>query len=292
MHNPSSILLIGGAGYVGARLAAELRGRGHHVTTLDIRHAAGPGPHVQARYQSLGAEDLAPYAFILWFAGHASVREATADPAGALRNNLSDLWELRTRLRPDHGFIYASSASVYTMVRPEVCSEAFRPRSLLNVYDQTKAWFDTLMTTGEAGGRFWGLRLGTVAGASPRLRTDTVFNAMTLAAHREGVVHLRNEDVHRGVLGLPDLTRAVHTLLTSDVAPGLYNLASFHMTLGVLANAVALHLGARIEVEPPTPVRDLRMSCNKFEGAARFRFGDTVGSLVDEIVSVHGRVAA
>ena len=290
MHGRSPILLIGGSGYVGSRLAAELRGSGHDVTTVDTAEA--PGAHMRARYQCLVAEDLAPFDCILWFAGHASVREATNDPAGALRNNLSDLWELRTRLRPDQQFIYASSASVYTMVRPELCAESFQPRSLLNVYDQTKAWFDTLMTTGNNGGRFWGLRLGTVAGASPRLRTDTVFNAMTLSAHRSGMVHLRNEDVQRGILGLPDLTRAVEAVMTGTVAPGLYNLASFHMTLGMLASAIALRFGARVEVEPPTPGYNFRMSCSKFEGAARFRFQDTVASLADEVVSVHGHVPA
>ena len=290
MHGPSPILLIGGAGYVGSRLAADLRSGGHDVTTLDIRDA--PGPHMRMRYQSLFPEDLAPFDSVLWFAGHASVREAMADPAGALRNNLSDLWELRTRLRPDQRFVYASSASVYTMVRPELCAESFQPRSLLNVYDQTKAWFDTLMSSGNTTGQHWGLRLGTVAGASPRLRTDTVFNAMTLSAHCTGVVHLRNEDVHRGVLGLPDLVRAIGAIVAGGVAPGLYNLASFHMTLGTLANAIALRLGARVEVDPPTPGYNFRMSCAKFEGAARFRFRDTVASLTDEIVSVHGRVPA
>ena len=290
MHGRSPILLIGGAGYVGSRLATELRRNGCDVTTVDTVDA--PGPHMRARYQCLSAEDLAPFDSVLWFAGHASVREATADPAGALRNNLSDLWDLRTRLRQDQRFVYASSASVYTMVRPELCSESFQPRALLNVYDQTKAWFDTLMTTGSNGGEFWGLRLGTVAGASPRLRTDTVFNAMTLSAHRTGIVHLRNEDVHRGVLGLPDLTRALEAVLGGTVPPGLYNLASFHMTLGTLANALALRFSARVDVEPPTPGYNFRMSCAKFEGAARFRFRDTVASLADEIVAVHARVPA
>ena len=287
MHGRSSILLIGGAGYIGSRLAAELRGHGHDVTTVDTADA--PAPHMRTRYQSLFPEDLAPFDSVLWFAGHATVREASADPAGALRNNLSDLWELRARLRPDQRFIYASSARVYAMVRPELCSESFQPRSLRTVFDQTKAWFDALMTG--SGGQFWGLRLGTVAGASPRLRTDTAFNAMTLSARCTGVIRVRNEDAHRGVLGLPDLVRAVEILMDGNVAPGLYNLASFHMTLGMLANAIALRSGARVEAEQPTPCCNFRMSCAKFEEAARFRFRDTVATLVDEI-SLYGRVAA
>ena len=288
MHNPSPILLIGGAGYVGSRLAQELRAARHDLTTLDTRPA--PGRHLCKPYQALRPDELERFGTVLWFAGHSSVRDAVADPAGALRNNLSDLWDLRSRLQPHQGFVYASSASVYTMARPEPCAETFRPRSLLNVYDQTKAWFDTLMTTrtpagGLAGGRFWGLRLGTVAGASPRLRTDTVFNAMTLDAQRTGIVHLRNEDVHRGVLGLPDLARAVGALLTTEVPPGLYNLASFHTTLGALADRIAGRFGARVSIGPPTAGYDFRMSCTKWEGAAGFRFHDTVDTLADELVA-------
>lgn len=287
MQGVSSILLIG-AGYVGSRLAAELRLNGHNVTTVDTQDA--PSPHINARYQALSAEDLRPFGSILWFAGHTSVREATADPTGALRNNMSDLWELRSRLRPDQRFIYASSASVYNMARPEICSESFQPRALLNVYDQTKAWFDTLMTTSNRP--FWGLRLGTIAGASARLRTDTVFNAMTLSAHRTGIVHLRNEDVHRGVLGLPDLVRAVEAVVVGNVSPGLYNLASFNTTMGTLANTIASHFGAKVKVEPPTLGYNFRMSCAKFESDALFRFQDTISNLANEIVAVHGRVPA
>lgn len=280
-----SVLIIGGAGYVGSRLAAALPTLGYRVTTLDMQPACGPGPHIRRRYQAMQADELAAYDWVLWFAGHSSVRIATGDPMGAVRNNMADLFEFQGRLRHGQGFIYASSASVYTMPRPELCTEEFRPRDLLNVYDQTKCWFDELML--RSGGRYWGLRLGTVAGASPALREDTVFNAMTLSAARHGGISVRNEDIYRGILGLPDLLRAIDTIVSRPVPPGLYNLASFHSTVGDLAHAIADRLGARVEVQPPTSGYNFRMSCAKFERAGPFRFTDTIDSLLKDLLPAH-----
>lgn len=286
------VLVIGGAGYVGSRLAMDLARLGYRVATLDERPLLpGADRRECGRYQELSLAKLRRYDWVLWFAGHSSVRIATADPVGTMRNNVSDLFELCQRLEDRQGFIYASSASVYTMPRPELCTEAFRPRELLNVYDQSKAWFDELML--RYGGRRWyGLRLGTVAGASAAQRMDTVFNAMTLDAWRKGVLTVRNEDVSRCILGLGDLVRAVDAIMRRQPEPGLYNLASFATTIGGLAHAVAERFGARIDVQPPTPGYNFRMSCAKFEGAAQFRFDDTVESLAAELVAAHGRAPA
>lgn len=278
---PLRVLLIGSAGYVGSRLASALTGLGYLVHTLDERALPGEDRRACGRYQEVSRAKLRRYDWVLWFAGHSSVRIATADPVGAVRNNVSDLFELCGRLEDRQGFVYASSASVYTMPQPELCTEAFRPRELLNVYDQSKAWFDELML--RYGRRWYGLRLGTVAGASVAQRTDTVFNAMTLDAHRTGTLTVRNEDVCRNILGLGDLVRAVDAIMRRQPEPGLYNLASFETTMGGLAQALARRFGARINVQPPTPGYNFRMSCAKFESAARFRFTDTVGSLAAEL---------
>lgn len=286
--HPTRVLVVGSAGYVGSRLVSALGRMGYAVSTLDERALPGEDRRGCGRYQEISRAKLRRYDWVLWFAGHSSVRIATADPVGAVRNNVSDLFELCGRLEDHQGFVYASSASVYTMPQPELCTEAFRPRELLNVYDQSKAWFDELML--RYGRRWYGLRLGTVAGASAAQRTDTVFNAMTLDARRTGALTVRNEDVCRSILGLGDLVRAVDAIMRRQPEPGLYNLASFETTIGGLAQALARRFDARISVQPPTPGYNFRMSCAKFESAARFRFTDTVESLAAELSA--GRMPA
>ena len=54
------------------------------------------------------------FTHILWFAGHSSVQKSKSDPIGAMRNNVTSLFELACKLPTDVKLVYASSASVYS----------------------------------------------------------------------------------------------------------------------------------------------------------------------------------
>jgi len=107
------IVIIGGYGYIGSKLKAyfNFHRSNYEIDVVDIANQNG------IRYQQLSQSYLSDFDVVIWLAGHSSVSQAIADPVGALRNNLVDLFEFGRLLQSEQIFIYASSASVYN--RPD-----------------------------------------------------------------------------------------------------------------------------------------------------------------------------
>ena len=91
------LVIIGGYGYIGSKLHAyfNVRRPKYAIDVVDVATQNGN------RYQQLSREDLSEFDAVIWLAGHSSVSQAIADPVGALRNNLVDLYEFGRLLRPD-----------------------------------------------------------------------------------------------------------------------------------------------------------------------------------------------
>src|SRR5438445_737177 len=72
----------------------------------------------------------------------------------------------------------------------------------------------------------YALRFGTVCGPSPNIRPELLLNSLVLSALTTGQIQVANRQVHRPLLGIGDLCRALKTIVTRPVPPGCYNLAS------------------------------------------------------------------
>jgi nucleoside-diphosphate-sugar epimerase len=264
------ILLIG-HGYVGAYLRPVLIRSGLDVVVCDqnVERLAGVENAMRCRYQELTIADLADFSVILWFAGHSSVPMSLRDPDGALANNCLDLLHFARRKPINARLIYASTASVYSVLSdgeavPPALDESETRLDPMNPYDCSKISIDALARC--FANAITGLRLGTVCGASPQLRAELVFNAMNLAAMRDGYVQVSNRHSHRNLLFLEDLAHYVLKLveLNADLPP-ILNTGSLNISIGELADRIAAFHGVPVVDKGNSTTYSFRMNCNKIQ---------------------------
>lgn len=115
------LLVTGGAGYVGAVVAAHLLEAGHQVTVLDdlstgFREGVPAGAEfVQGRVQE-AADVLDPtYDAVLHFAASSQVGESVTDPEKYWRNNVGGAVELLAAMRAARvrTLVFSSTAATY-----------------------------------------------------------------------------------------------------------------------------------------------------------------------------------
>ncbi|KQW99914.1 hypothetical protein ASC94_30725 [Massilia sp. Root418] len=244
------VLLIGGCGYIGSYMYAQLRDAGFSMTVVDHLTRGNPAnvPDVLvADYDSLSAEFLQPFDAVVWFGGHSSVGQSVQDPKGALANNCLNLFNFAKKLRPETKLIYASSGSLYSTKAANTAPSSEASLAAIpsqNPYDISKFAFDYIAQNFLQN--FYALRMGTLSGYSPNVREELVFNSMNLAAVRSGQVRLMNSESNRTILFLSDLAVLVKKLLQTRQQPGIYNAGSYSFKMGELAHAVAMSWNAQV----------------------------------------------
>jgi len=270
------ILVVGSLGYIGSETFLQLT-QDFSVTGIDIRDGTS--------YQSLSREMVATFDSVIWLAGHSSVKSSEEDPIGALKNNLSDLYEFALKIPQNSKFICASSASVYGNSAPNISEETDNLPPSINIYDRTKKWFEELIP--DLHSQPYMLRFGTVSGWSPRMRRDLIVNAMTLDALDSGVVKVRNGSRYRSVLGIGDLISAIRTILLEDVPSGTYNVASQSGSIDEIGSRVAAKLGAQVsrsgESDSGSGGYSFRLSTQKLESLTSWRPTLTIEDIVSSI---------
>ena len=184
MSETESVLVTGGAGYIGSHVVWALSDRGRRVVVLDDlstgRREALPGsvPLVVGSVGDRGLVDrvLAEHevATVLHFAGSVLVGQSVADPLGYYANNTVNSHALLSACLAAGvaRFIFSSTAAVYGM--PEVQPiEEDAPTQPINPYGASKLMTERMLRdTAAAHGLAYGiLRYFNVAGADPGGRT-------------------------------------------------------------------------------------------------------------------------
>ena len=175
----STILVTGGAGYIGSHVARQLGERGERLVTLDnlssgFRSAVLHGEFVAgdtgdaALLQRLLAAHRVET--VMHFAAHIVVPESVADPLKYYRNNTANT---RTLLEccvaaGVRNFIFSSTAAVYGIPASGVASED-SPTAPINPYGWSKLMSERMLADVAAVNpmRYVALRYFNVAGADP-----------------------------------------------------------------------------------------------------------------------------
>lgn len=174
-----SILVTGGAGYIGSHTCQVLAQNGYTPVTLDnlvYGHAwaVRSGPFVQADLLDRAALDrvFAEHrpAAVLHFAAYAYVGESVADPGKYYRNNAAGTLNLLEAMR-DHGcrkLVFSSSCAVYGLPQTLPLTED-HPQAPVSPYGASKAMSERMIADfGLAHGlRSVCLRYFNAAGADP-----------------------------------------------------------------------------------------------------------------------------
>lgn len=284
------ILIIGGCGYIGSRLYLELQ-KFFQVQSLDLEWFGNPGiENIKQDYKDITKQFLVSFDIIILLAGHGSAKMCEKDPLSTHYNNVSNFLNLLDKL-DNQKFIYASSCSVYGNVQYENISEEFHTYHPINYYDLSKKQIDLYAVLSSV--EYYGLRFGTVCGASPNWRNDIMMNAMYDTYKKENKIKIFN-DVFRPILGINDLASSITTIIKNKSDKrGLYNLASFNLPASKIAYEIAEILGCPTEII--TDVKNIintklqsssynfTISSDKFIKTFGFEFQDNVGSIIKDI---------
>ncbi len=175
----TTILVTGGAGYIGSHVARQLGERGEKLVVLDnlatgFRGAVLHGAFVQGDTgdAALVAKTLAENAIdtVMHFAAHIQVPESVANPLKYYRNNTAStrtLLECCVAAGVKH-FVFSSTAAVYGMPPGGVAEES-TPTVPINPYGWSKLMSERMLADVAAVTplRYVALRYFNVAGADP-----------------------------------------------------------------------------------------------------------------------------
>jgi len=202
----STILVTGGAGYIGSHVARQLGERGEKLVTLDnlstgFRGAVLHGDFVQGDTgdAQLVAKILAEHRIdtVLHFAAHIQVPESVANPLKYYRNNTANtrtLLECCVAAGVKH-FVFSSTAAVYGMPPGGIADET-TPTVPINPYGWSKLMSEQMLrdTAAVTKLRYVALRYFNVAGADPggRIGQSTPEATHLIKVACEHVVGKRN----------------------------------------------------------------------------------------------------
>ena len=170
-----TILVIGGAGYIGSHTARALRAHGFEVLVYDnlsTGHAAlatgfelivGDISETKKLAHAMNRSEA-----VMNFAAHSCVGESVRDPRKYFRNNVQGgLALLNTALDAGLRYVIFSSTCAVYGVPPEIPIRENTPRNPVNAYGISKLFFEQALESYETayGLRFASLRYFNAAGA-------------------------------------------------------------------------------------------------------------------------------
>jgi UDP-glucose 4-epimerase len=175
-----TVLVVGGAGYIGSHMVLDLLRAGHEVVVLDNlsrghRELVAGGSFVEG---DLGDPRLLDdvflrhrFAAVMHFAAFSLVGESVSRPLEYYRNNVAKTVELlaaMARHRVPH-FIFSSTAAVYGEPRTMELLREDAPCQPTNPYGATKLAVERMLADNAAAGdfRYVSLRYFNAAGADP-----------------------------------------------------------------------------------------------------------------------------
>ena len=301
------ILVTGGAGYVGTRLANYLSQKGHNVRVLDNLTYGNCGlfPSIDLYVGDITVPiDIEKAVKDVDSVYHLAA--ISNDPTGNLNEAVTEAVNYIGSINvldaaKNAGvkqFIFASSSSVLGIQEGENVTEETVPNPI-TVYSRTKlkaekeilaAASDNFITTA--------IRPATICGVSPRQRFDLVINNLTGLAFFEKKIIIHGGDQRRPNLTMEEMLRIYEMLIDPNIDRTLINGPVFNagwanMTVRQMAELVALQVArtqnlepVQIETAPVIDQRDYHITSKKIETILGFTPKYKVSDAVSDLVRV------
>ena len=299
-----TVLVTGGAGYMGSLVCRYLLKDGYRVVVLDkllfsdagirdlysnknFRHIHGDTGDTRTLMEAIHDADS-----VIHLAGLVGDPACALDPMQTMEENHFGTKMLINLCQYYHvsRFIFASSCSVYGSTESRSTEEsALRPVSL---YAHSKVYSEReILKTGDASFHPVILRFGTLYGYSPRMRFDLVVNTMTARAYFDKRITVQSGEAWRPLIHADDAARALVSALKAPlqlVSGEIFNVGSSseNYQIGTIAREVQKHL-PKTTIEHQSDVKDRRdyhVSFDKIRKVLKFKTRHTLATSIGDII--------
>jgi len=299
-----TVLVTGGAGYVGAALVPALLREGYQVRVLDlylygeeVLDAVKRDPNLQQIKGDLRDREVLDKVVpgcdaVIHLACICNDPSFELDPELGKSINYDAFIDL-VKLSKDYGakrFIYASSSSVYGIkAEPNVHEDL--PLEPLTDYSKYKAMCEeVLMKEREPGFTTLIVRPSTVCGYSPRLRLDVIVNILTNHAINEKLIKVFGGDQMRPNIHIDDMVRLYKEALewpAEAISGKIYNVGYHNFRVREIAEMVRKVIGTdtRIVTTPTDDNRSYHVSSERIRRDLGFAAERSLEDAVSDLQS-------
>jgi nucleoside-diphosphate-sugar epimerase len=278
----ASVLVTGGAGYLGAILVPALLDAGYSVTVLDnfmylqnslssvCHHPRFNVVNGDARQLDVIAPLVKQADVIIPLAALVGAPLCKKDPIGATTTNRDAIATLKSLLSRDQRVIMPITNSGYGVgEKGKQCTEE-TPMRPISLYGRDKVQAEKIVLEHDNA---ISLRLATVFGMSPRMRIDLLVNDFVYRAVSDRFVVLFEAHFKRNYIHIRDVARAfIHGLDKFDeMKGGAYNvgLSDANISKAELCERIKLQVPEFVYLEAPIgedpDKRDYIVSNSKIE---------------------------
>ena len=214
------VLITGGAGYLGSIITGYLLEKGFYVTCLDdLRYGQNSifiyssNPNFNFIYGDVRNKEILQkiiqnFDIILPLAAIVGMPACNARPLDAVSINYEAIVLINELRSSKQKLIYPTTNSGYGAKTGEMFCTEETPLEPISLYGKTKADAETyLLAAGKAGKDVITLRLATVFGISPRMRTDLLVNDFVYKAMTDGYVVMYEAHFKRNYIHIKDVAQ-------------------------------------------------------------------------------------
>ena len=296
MATKDSILVTGGAGYLGSILVPELLAAGHRVTVLDnfmydqnsLAHVCADPNFDVVNGDARTAETLKPLVakadYVLPLAALVGAPLCEKDPIGATSTNRDAIATLSKMMSPQQRIIMPITNSGYGVgEQGKFCTEE-SPLRPISLYGATKVEAEKIALERDNS---ISLRLATVFGMAPRMRVDLLVNDFVYRAVNDRFIVLFEAHFKRNYIHIRDVARAfLHAIENFGAMKGRpYNvgLSDANLSKCELCERIRLQLPKFIFLEaasakiPTSGITSFRIRESRQRATGRHT-GSTMGS--------------